>query len=425
MPHITTFPAATLEQLHAFHTPLHVNAVLKWCGKIERSMDELDRIATDPRATAGNVTAFLSTILSTRRDTLLQYSSLDIDGDTTIMRYTREAALHAAGAACAAVDAVMTGACANAFCAVRPPGHHAEPHKAMGFCFFNNIGVAAMHAIAGHGVQRVAIVDFDVHHGNGTDTKARTPDMAHRLLYISTHQKPPCFPNSGHAIRNSSNVCNVEMDAATSSSAFRSKFRTEVEPTLRAFAPNLLLISAGFDAHRDDPMANVNLMADDFYWVTSRLVWIASAVCQGRIVSVLEGGTSIDWYHLRALADSAEAHIRALTEVVPVLNHENEQDQIVSIESDLCDSVQVLSITDHPPSLRVTLSSLQGKSKKLKSVAVLLSGSTDAQWTQLCVAAKTKLNMKKTQKLRTKRGAVVESADALLTLHNDVVLYMS
>ncbi|RHX99709.1 hypothetical protein DYB34_014326, partial [Aphanomyces astaci] len=130
-------------------------------------------------------------------------------------------------------------------------------------------------------------------------------------------------------------------------------------------------------------------------------------------------------YHLRALADSAEAHIRALTEVVPVLNHENEQDQIVSIESDLCDSVQVLSITDHPPSLRVTLSSLQGKSKKLKSVAVLLSGSADAQWTQLCVAAKTKLNMKKTQKLRTKRGAVVESADALLTLHNDVVLYMS
>ncbi|RHY78055.1 hypothetical protein DYB34_007104 [Aphanomyces astaci] len=398
MPHITTFPAATLEQLHAFHTPLHVNAVLKWCGKIERSMDELDRIATDPRATAGNVTAFLSANLSTRRDTLLQYSSLDIDGDTTIMRYTREAALHAAGAACAAVDAVMTGACANAFCAVRPPGHHAEPHKAMGFCFFNNIGVAAMHAIAGHGVQRVAIVDFDVHHGNGTDTKARTPDMAHRLLYISTHQKPPCFPNSGHAIRNSSNVCNVEMDAATSSSAFRSKFRTEVEPTLRAFAPNLLLISAGFDAHRDDPMANVNLMADDFYWVTCRLVRIASAVCQGRIVSVLEGGTSIVGfcvlryyrYHLRALADSAEAHIRALAEAVPILNHENEQDQIVSIESDLCDSVQVLSITDHPPSLRVTLSSLQ--LKKLKSV--LLTGSADAQWTQLCVAAKTKLNMK-------------------------------
>ncbi|RLO11371.1 hypothetical protein DYB28_010237, partial [Aphanomyces astaci] len=189
-----------------------------------------------------------------------------------------------------------------------------------------------------------------------------------------------------------------------------------VEPTLRAFAPNLLLISAGFDAHRDDPMANVNLMADDFYWVTCRLVRIASEVCQGRIVSVLEGG-----YHLRALADSAEAHIRALAEVVPILNHENEQDQIVSMESDFCDSVQVLSITDHPPSLRVTLSSLQ--LKKLKSV--LLTGSADAQWTQLCVAAKTKLNMKKTQKLRTKRGAVVESADALLTLHNDVVLYMS
>ncbi|ETV91380.1 hypothetical protein, variant [Aphanomyces invadans] len=410
IPHVTTAPQATLEQLHAFHTPLHVNSVLKWCGKIERSMEELDRLATDSRPAS-----------AARRDVLKQYSCLDIDGDTTIMRYTREAALHAAGAACAAVDAVMTGACTNAFCAVRPPGHHAEPHKAMGFCFFNNIGVAAMHAIHAHGVRRVAIVDFDVHHGNGTDTKARRAAPG-ELLYISTHQKPPCFPGTGIAADNTSNVCNVEMDESTSSATFRSKFVDHVEPKLLAYNPELLLISAGFDAHRDDPLANVNLTADDFYWVTSRLVdaAIAGASCRGRIVSVLEGG-----YHLRALADSAEAHVRALTECFRALPAPHD-DQIVAVE--LCQGMERVTVCDAlRPSLRLTLSSVHCKAKHLKTVVVVLAGGMDveAQWMQLRQAAAAKLNMKKSHKLRTKEGRVVEAADALLALANDAVLYMS
>ncbi|KAF0685424.1 Aste57867_22690 [Aphanomyces stellatus] len=384
LPHRTDAPAATLEQLHAFHTSMHVNAVLKWCAKIERSMAELDRLDKTPATAA-------------RRETLMQYTTLDIDGDTALMRYTREAALHAAGTACTAVDAVLRGDCTNAFCAIRPPGHHAEPFKSMGFCIFNNVGVAAMHAVQTHGLARVAIVDFDVHHGNGTETKAKDVPQ---LLYVSTHQAPPCFPGTGYADNNTHNIWNVEMKPATSSAAFRHLFVHEVEPTLRAFHPELILVSAGFDAHANDPMANVNLCADDYYWVTLRLKAIAATYCRGRLVSVLEGG-----YHLRALGDSVEAHVRAL------LTADDENDEL---------SLSSLQLGDATPSmaqLRVMLS-CQGKQK-----LVVLSAPITMD--QLRQQGKAKMKMKKSHVLRTKHGAMVETDAALQALANDVVLYMS
>lgn len=227
-----------------------------------------------------------------------------LDSDTTLSPHSFEAALFAAGAACQAVDDVIAGTTRTAFCAMRPPGHHAEPTRAMGFCLFNNIFIAARHAQAAHNIKKIAIVDFDVHHGNGTDIMTRYHDGS--ILYISTHQYP-LFPMSGLEEDNEDSVRNYTLPAGADSAAFRKLYDMKVFPALNEFAPDLLLISAGFDGHRDDPYANWNLTSDDFSWVTRGLKKIAEAHGRGRIVSVLEGG-----YDLPALAASVAAHLAAL-----------------------------------------------------------------------------------------------------------------
>ncbi len=228
-----------------------------------------------------------------------------IDGDTVISPGSGEAALRAAGAVCAAVDAVMQGEIRNAFCAVRPPGHHAEPDQAMGFCLFNNVAIGALHARARWGVRRVAVIDFDVHHGNGTQAAFNNdPD----LFYASTHQSP-LYPGTGQAHEHgvAGNILNLPLRPFAGSAEFRSRVAEQLLPELRRFKPELLLISAGFDAHARDPLAQLNLTDDDYYWVTEQLLKIAADTAEGRVVSALEGG-----YDLRALASASAAHVRAL-----------------------------------------------------------------------------------------------------------------
>ncbi|MBR44938.1 MAG: acetoin utilization protein [Rhodospirillaceae bacterium] len=227
-----------------------------------------------------------------------------IDGDTIMSPASGEAALRAAGAVRAAVDAVIKGEADNAFCAVRPPGHHAEPGRSMGFCLFNNIALAAEQARRAHGLTRVAMVDFDVHHGNGTQAAfERDGDM----LFASTHQSL-LYPGTGAADeRGVGNIFNAPLRPESGSREFRDAMESKVFPALRSFKPELILISAGFDAHRDDPLANLQLVEADYVWVTGELCRIAAEKCAGRVVSTLEGG-----YDLRALASSAAAHVSAL-----------------------------------------------------------------------------------------------------------------
>lgn len=227
-----------------------------------------------------------------------------LDGDTILSPHSFDAALLAAGAACQAVDDVIAGRTQTAFCAMRPPGHHAEPTRAMGFCLFNNVFIAARHAQAAHNIKKIAIVDFDVHHGNGTDTMTRRHDGS--ILYISTHQYP-LWPMSGLEEDNEDSVKNFTLPAGADGGAFRRLYETKVFPVLNKFAPDLLMISAGFDGHRDDPLAGWNLTEQDFGWVTAELKKIAVTHGHGRIISVLEGG-----YHLPALTASVAAHLRAL-----------------------------------------------------------------------------------------------------------------
>jgi acetoin utilization deacetylase AcuC-like enzyme len=230
-----------------------------------------------------------------------------VDGDTVMSPGSGEAALRAAGAVCAAVDAVMTGAARNAFCAVRPPGHHAEPGRAMGFCLFNNIAIGAQHARARHGIGRVAVVDFDVHHGNGTQAAFESDGD---LFYASTHQSP-LYPGTG--ARNergvSGNVLNVPLAPGDGSEAFRRAIERDIVPALDAFKPELVMISAGFDAHRADPLASLALDEADFAFATTALCDVARRRAGSRIVSTLEGG-----YNLTALAASAAAHVKSLME---------------------------------------------------------------------------------------------------------------
>ncbi len=227
-----------------------------------------------------------------------------IDADTIVSPGSGEAALRAAGAVIAAVDAVIAGEARNAFCAVRPPGHHAEPDRAMGFCLFNNVAIGAHRARHAHGLARVAAIDFDVHHGNGTQAIfAADP----HLFYGSTHQMP-LYPGTGaRGETGVANIVNAPLRPNAGSTEFRQAMTTIILPALEEFRPELVMISAGFDAHRADPLAQLNLVEADFAWVTERLVELAGRHAKGRVVSSLEGG-----YDLDALAASAAAHVAAL-----------------------------------------------------------------------------------------------------------------
>lgn len=225
-----------------------------------------------------------------------------LDGDTAMNPATLEAALHAAGSAVQAVDLVMSGSVSQAFCAVRPPGHHAERARAMGFCFFNNIAIGAAHALAAHGLRRVLIADFDVHHGNGTETIFEGDE---RVLFCSTFQHP-FYPYSGHDSQ-ARNLVNVPLPARADGQAFRDAVSTRWLPVIEAFEPQLVMVSAGFDAHIEDDMAELQLSEADYAWVTRRLCEVANRHAEGRIVSMLEGG-----YALSALGRSVAVHIEAL-----------------------------------------------------------------------------------------------------------------
>ncbi|EET49563.1 histone deacetylase family protein [Thalassobium sp. R2A62] len=230
-----------------------------------------------------------------------------LDADTHMSVGSLAAAYRAAGANVRAVDMVLGGEVQNAFAAVRPPGHHAERTTPMGFCLFGSVSIAAKHALDHHGLKRVAIVDFDVHHGNGTQDLCE--DDA-RILFCSTHQMP-LYPGTGHAHEDGAygNVLNVPLPDGAGSKAFRDAMERLVLPAVDAFKPELLLISAGFDAHADDPLAGMRLVEDDFAWVTEQLCDLADRHCQGRVVSTLEGG-----YDLEALAASTAAHVQVLKE---------------------------------------------------------------------------------------------------------------
>lgn len=228
-----------------------------------------------------------------------------LDPDTVIGPTTLPAARRAAGAVVAAVDLVMGGEMESAFCGVRPPGHHAESRQAMGFCLYNNIAVGAAHALQQYGLKKVAIVDFDVHHGNGTEDIFKDED---RVLFCSTFQHP-FFPYT-EVLPNAANRVNVPLAASARSEEFRAAVTDHWLPALNDFQPQLVLISAGFDAHRDDDMSNIYLTDADFLWVTEQIVDVAAGSASGRIVSVLEGG-----YELNSLARCVDAHIRILMDL--------------------------------------------------------------------------------------------------------------
>ncbi|WP_210093597.1 histone deacetylase family protein [Ruegeria sp. HKCCSP346] len=228
-----------------------------------------------------------------------------IDGDTFLSPGSVDAAYRAAGAAVRAVDLVLGGEASNAFCAIRPPGHHAETETAMGFCLFGNAALAAKHALDHHGLNRVAVVDFDVHHGNGTQDLLW--DEARAL--VITSQQMPLWPGSGRPEETGvhDTVLNIPLAPGSGGVEMRAAYETKAFPRLRAFRPELIIISAGFDAHQDDPLANLNWATDDFAWITAELCRIADEVCDGRIVSTLEGG-----YDLNALAQATRAHVEEL-----------------------------------------------------------------------------------------------------------------
>ncbi len=263
-------PQATVEQIERAHTAHYVNELV----------DVLERVKAEGALRA-------------------------LDPDTIACPHTLAAALRGAGAAVAATDDVLAGRAATAFCAVRPPGHHATRSETMGFCFFNNVAVAARHALDVHGLSRVAIVDFDVHHGNGTEDILAGDD---RVLMVSFFQHP-LYPYSG-AVPKGTNMLNLPIPPYTRGGELRELIEANWMPALDAFRPQMIFISAGFDAHREDDLGQLGLVEADYEWITTRIKDVADLHAKGRIVSSLEGG-----YNLSALGRSVEAHLRALADL--------------------------------------------------------------------------------------------------------------
>ena len=257
-----------------------------------------------PRASRGQLLrvhaeSLLQAVLETRPT-----ERIWLDPDTVLSPASAEAGLRAAGAVVAAVESVLHGEAKRAFCAVRPPGHHATASAPMGFCLFNSIAVGAAHALDKFGLSRIAIADFDVHHGNGTQAIF---DLEPRVVFASSHQMP-LYPDSGHVVeRGINNIFNAPLPPGATGAQFREAWRTRLLPQLDAFRPQLVMISAGFDAHRLDPLAQVQLEAGDFDWITRELVAIADRHADGRVVSSLEGG-----YDMQGLRESCVAHVGAL-----------------------------------------------------------------------------------------------------------------
>jgi acetoin utilization deacetylase AcuC-like enzyme len=283
--------------------PERLQAVLDGIAHIEAERREAPLASRDAIARVHPVRyidALEGAFAETRDDQIVQ-----LDPDTYLSSASREACYRGAGAITAAVDAVMSGEDDMAFCAVRPPGHHAEPEAPMGFCIFNNVAIGALHALDAHNLKRVAIVDFDVHHGNGTQTVA---EKDARVMFCSTHQAP-LYPGTGAAGEHGRdhNVVNAPLPAGAGSAEWRAAMETKILPALDAFAPELLFVSAGFDAHRADPLAQMELEDEDFAWAGHALRQVSLRHCKGKLVSTLEGG-----YDLAALARSAAAYLGAL-----------------------------------------------------------------------------------------------------------------
>ncbi len=299
-----THPACLKHEMGADHpeSPARIQAIedqliasglmpyLARCDAPEATLEQLLRVHDE---------AYVESVFASSPKSGLVY----LDGDTAMNPHTLSAALHAAGAAIHAVDLVMEGRVENAFCNIRPPGHHAGKAAAAGFCLFNNVAIAAAHALAIHGLQRVAIADFDVHHGNGTEDIFHDDD---RVMLCSTFRHP-YYPYQG-AKSGNNHMINVPLAAGTSGEEFRAAVTAHWLPALARFQPQLLLISAGFDAHREDDMGGLALREADYIWVTEQIKEIANQYANKRIVSVLEGG-----YALSALGRCATAHIKVLS----------------------------------------------------------------------------------------------------------------
>ena len=303
---LLTHRACLAHDMGDFHPecPDRLRAVLKALDSEEFA--ELIREAEAPQATVEQLCRahprnYVDAILGIRPG---PGEWVALDGDTSMIAAAAAAALRAAGAAVAAVDAVCGGEVRRAFCATRPPGHHAEPARPMGFCFFANAVVAARHAQAAHGVERVAILDIDVHHGNGTQACVEKDAS---ILYASSHQSPS-YPGTGEATeRGVGNVFNMPLPPGTDGATFREAWEVGLLPAVDSFRPGLIVVSAGFDAHARDPLAQLRVREPDFGWLTGAICGLAERHCGGRVVSLLEGG-----YDLEALASSAAAHVRAL-----------------------------------------------------------------------------------------------------------------
>ncbi len=272
----------------------------------DSAFDALDRVQSPLGDEATILYAHPESFFDRVRNTIPEEGLTRVDADTTVSPKSWEAALTAIGAANAAVDDVFEGRADNVFVASRPPGHHAERDKAMGFCLFNNAAIAARHAQRAHGVTRVVIVDWDVHHGNGTqDIFWDDPSV----LYCSTHQMP-LYPGTGAKDETGAgNIVNAPLSPMTGSDHFREAFNTRILPAIDAFQPELIIVSAGFDAHHRDPLAEINLYEDDFDWATGMLMERAGSFASNRLVSLLEGG-----YDLKGMSLSAGAHIRRMME---------------------------------------------------------------------------------------------------------------